>query len=50
MEQFEKNSNYKGMVEGFMKQLITKEILYEPMKALFDKVRYILKIGQKEVS
>jgi peroxin-19 len=37
MEQFEKNSNYKGMVEGFMKQLITKEILYEPMKALFDK-------------
>lgn len=38
MEQFEKNSNYKNMVEGFMKQLITKEILYEPMKALFDKV------------
>jgi len=37
MEQFEQNSNYKGVVEGFMKQLITKEILYEPMKALFDK-------------
>jgi hypothetical protein len=38
MDQFEKNSNYKGMVEGMMKQLISKEILYEPMKAMFDKV------------
>jgi len=36
MDQFEKNSNYKSVVEGMMKQVISKEVLYDPMKSMFE--------------
>lgn len=39
LNEFESNNSYTGMVEGMMKQLISKEILYEPMKEMYDKVR-----------
>lgn len=38
LNEFESNTSYTGMVEGMMKQLISKEILYEPMKEMYDKV------------
>jgi hypothetical protein len=38
LNEMESNTSYTGLVEGMMKQLISKEILYEPMKEMYDKV------------
>jgi len=37
MKEFEGNAGYTGMVENMMKQLISKDVLYDPMKEMFAK-------------
>jgi peroxin-19 len=38
MEGLADNSEFQGMLEGMMSQLMSKELLYEPMKDLAAKV------------
>jgi len=37
MKEFENNNELQGMMEGMMKQIMSKEVLYEPMKEMKNK-------------
>jgi len=37
LKDLDNNSGYQGLVQGMMKQLLSKEVLYEPMKEMRDK-------------
>jgi peroxin-19 len=39
MESLTDNGDFQNMLEGMMNQLMSKDLLYEPMKDLANKVR-----------
>lgn len=41
MESLADNGDFQNMLEGMMGQLMSKDLLYEPMKDLAAKVSYI---------
>lgn len=44
MDEFEKNPDVQNFMEDMMQKLVSKDILYEPIKELKDQVPYILSI------
>eukprot|EP01126_Amoeba_proteus_P025706 TRINITY_DN2556_c0_g1_i5.p1 TRINITY_DN2556_c0_g1~~TRINITY_DN2556_c0_g1_i5.p1 ORF type:complete len:215 (+),score=55.17 TRINITY_DN2556_c0_g1_i5:138-782(+) len=36
-KELDSDNSYKGAMEGMMKQIISKEVLYEPMKDMYDR-------------
>jgi hypothetical protein len=38
LNEFENNKEFQGMMETVVKQLMSKEVLYEPMKEMLSKV------------
>jgi len=36
-KEFDSQSGYQGVLQGMMKQLLAKEVLYEPMKEMYNK-------------
>jgi len=50
LKEFDSNSGYQGLVQGMMKQLLSKEVLYEPMKEMRDKYPQWLKDNKEKLT
>eukprot|EP01123_Difflugia_compressa_P000165 TRINITY_DN1026_c0_g1_i1.p1 TRINITY_DN1026_c0_g1~~TRINITY_DN1026_c0_g1_i1.p1 ORF type:complete len:237 (-),score=66.57 TRINITY_DN1026_c0_g1_i1:79-789(-) len=50
LKDFDGNAGYQGLVQGMMKQLLAKEVLYEPMKEMRDKYPQWLKENRQKMA
>jgi hypothetical protein len=50
MKEFDSNSGYQGLIQGMMKQLLSKDVLYEPMKEMRDKYPQWLQDNKEKLS
>jgi len=50
LKEFDSNSGYQGLVQGMMKQLLSKDVLYEPMKEMRDKYPQWLDANKEKLS
>jgi len=49
LNEFDNNTGYQGLVQGMMQQLLSKDVLYEPMKEMRDKYPAWLRENQSKL-